>query len=222
MLPPFQHVGYWGDDEILVNVTNNGHTVYVSLTNDEQNIPIGVTGGPLFDDLYMFDQLHLHWGEHDEGSEHKFNGQSYAMEIHLVHHKIDYGTFNEALKYYDGLCVVSYFGEISEEDDEEMTNFINDLQSLIEPGSSVIRLIGEEFFWLKKTADQIDYFAYPGSLTTEPYAESVTWIAFTIPFKISRKQLAKFRNLRSHDSGVLINKNDRELQEFNNRPIVYV
>ncbi|XP_050440429.1 carbonic anhydrase 2-like [Adelges cooleyi] len=219
-LPEFQHVNYWGVESLYVNITNNGHTVHVELTDGEKEfLVLGITGGPLFDNFYEFDQMHIHWANDTHGSEHTLDGKSYAMEIHFVHFNSKYNNAEEAMNYIDGYCVLSYFGELSEEDDPEMENFISDLQLLIEPYSSIIRKIGEEFQFLEKTAYLQEYFTYPGSLTTTPFSECVIWMAFINTFKISKRQLAAFRQLRSSENHALINGNDRDLQPFNNRPI---
>lgn len=34
------------------------------------------------------------------------------MEIHLVHYKKIYGSFTNAQKYNDGICVVAVFGKV--------------------------------------------------------------------------------------------------------------
>lgn len=34
------------------------------------------------------------------------------MEVHIVHYKKDYGTYENAQNYNDGLCVVGFFGEV--------------------------------------------------------------------------------------------------------------
>ena len=34
-----------------------------------------------------------------------------------------------------------------------------------------------------------DYWTYPGSLTTPPYNESVTWVIFREPIEISKEQV---------------------------------
>lgn len=83
------------------------------------------------------------------------------------------------------------FKQIStiDEDDEEIETFINDLRYITRPGSSIKRAVGDEFFWLRKTANQRHYYTYPGSLTTEPFSECVTWMAFTSPFQLSRRQV---------------------------------
>ena len=45
------------------------------------------------------------------------------------------------------------------------------------------------------TARTSKYSTYKGSLTTPPCAESVEWINFLTPLKISRAQLQQFRML---------------------------
>ena len=68
-----------------------------------------LSGGPLNHD-YSLAQYHCHWGEKDDvGSEHQINGQSYGAEIHFVNWNTKYGSFNEALKYGDGLAVLAVF-----------------------------------------------------------------------------------------------------------------
>lgn len=34
------------------------------------------------------------------------------MEVHMVHFKKEYGSFQNALSYSDGVCVVGFFGEV--------------------------------------------------------------------------------------------------------------
>ncbi|KAG5849309.1 hypothetical protein ANANG_G00108570 [Anguilla anguilla] len=41
----------------------------------------------------------------------------------------------------------------------------------------------------------LSYWTYPGSLTTPPLLESVTWIVLKEPIRVSEKQMAKFRML---------------------------
>jgi hypothetical protein len=36
----------------------------------------------------------------------------YGMEVHIVHYKKEYGTFENAQTYSDGVCVVGFFGEV--------------------------------------------------------------------------------------------------------------
>lgn len=34
------------------------------------------------------------------------------MEVHMVHYKQEYGSFKNARKYRDGVCVVGVFGSV--------------------------------------------------------------------------------------------------------------
>lgn len=38
------------------------------------------------------------------------------MEIHFVHFRKDYGSYENAKKYKDGLCVISFFGKVFDMD----------------------------------------------------------------------------------------------------------
>lgn len=219
-LPFLRYFGYWAFNRATVEISNTGHTVNVKLTNDSEDVPF-ITGGPLFDCRYEFEQMHFHWGKNDMGSEHKVNGHKYAMEVHMVHYKKEYGSFQNALSYSDGVCVVGFFGEVSSKDNRDMANFIADLKYIVKPNTTIIRSFKEEFSFIKKTALKQHYYTYHGSLTTKPFTECVIWIIFTKPIKISRRQLMAFRELHSSHNGVLINENDRDLQPFNNRTIVY-
>ncbi|XP_050526092.1 carbonic anhydrase 7-like [Daktulosphaira vitifoliae] len=219
-LPFLRTTGYWTLENSQVEIKNTGHTVRVQLANTSDEIPY-VSGGPLFDAKYEFVQLHFHWGKDDFGSEHKVNGHQYAMEVHIVHYKKKYGSYENAQNFIDGICVIGFFGQVTTQNNLEMTNFVDDLKFIENMNTSIIRPFKEEFSWIKDTALKQHYYTYHGSLTTPPYAECVIWIIFTKPIPISRAQLKKFRNLHSSKNGILINENDRPLQPFNDRPIVY-
>ncbi|XP_025406686.1 carbonic anhydrase 7-like [Sipha flava] len=219
-LPFLRYFGYWAFNRATVNIANTGHTVCVTLANNSIEVPF-ITGGPLFDSRYEFKQMHFHWGKGDFGSEHKVNGYQYGMEVHIVHYKKEYGTFENAQTYSDGVCVVGFFGEVSPKDNREMDSFIADLKYITKPKSEIVRDFKEEFSWIRKTALKQHYYTYHGSLTTPPFTECVIWIIFTKPIKVSRNQLMAFRSLHSDHEGEMIKANDRSLQPFNNRTIVY-
>lgn len=203
-----------------VKLTNTGHTISIKLVDNDNDVPF-IVGGPLFNNTFNFHEMHFHWGPNDCGSEHEINGHKYAMEIHIVHYKTAYGSFEEAEKYLDGVCVIAVFLEISEYDNLEMAEFIKDLDYLHEYESSMVRTFRKEFFWMRNVTTEQHYYSYHGSLTTTPFAQCVIWILFTKPISISRKQLSEFRELQS-ESDKVIKTNDRELQSFNNRRVIYV
>lgn len=73
-----------------------------------------LSGGPLGNNVYAFEQLHFHWGENDyEGSEDLINNHSFPMEMHAVFYKEDYKSMDEALKHDDGLAILAYLYEVS-------------------------------------------------------------------------------------------------------------
>ncbi len=52
--------------------------------------------------------MHFHWGSHDSvGSEHMIDGVRFPMEMHLVHYKRSYGSFDEAVDKPDGIMVLA-------------------------------------------------------------------------------------------------------------------
>lgn len=81
-----------------------------------------LSGGPLGDSVYVFEQLHFHWGENDdEGSEDLINNHSFPMEMHAVFYKENYKSMAEALKHDDGLTVLAYLYEVSDHVDLEIS-----------------------------------------------------------------------------------------------------
>ncbi|CAO2610314.1 Carbonic anhydrase 7 [Lemmus lemmus] len=168
-----------------LSITNNGHSVQVDF-NDSDDRTV-VTGGPL-EGPYRLKQLHFHWGKkHDVGSEHTVDGKSFPSELHLVHWNAKkYSTFGEAAAAPDGLAVVGVFLEVG-------------------GGASGQRRVWELHvpLVLEDTKAQFNYFnpkcllptsrhywTYPGSLTTPPLSESVTWIVLREPIRISERQVS--------------------------------
>jgi len=80
-------------------------------TNESK--PAILFGGPLRDNIYVFEQLHFHWGWNDyEGSEALINNHSFSMEMHAVFYKEEYKSMQGALNHDDGLTVLAYFYEV--------------------------------------------------------------------------------------------------------------
>ena len=50
---------------------------------------------------------------------------------------------------------------------------------------------------LSHSAKDRSFFTYPGSLTTPPLYESVTWTLFSEPIEVSQSQLAAMRALKT-------------------------
>ena len=73
-----------------------------------------LSGGPLeAGKTYQILQLHFHWGKDDtKGSEHTLGGNSFPLEMHIVHTRTDLTDVMSALKTPKGLAVTGFFFEI--------------------------------------------------------------------------------------------------------------
>ena len=62
-------------------------------------------------DCYSFVQIHFHWGNDTwrGGSEHLIRRLRYPAEMHIVHYNAKYGSYEEAIKYPDGVAVIGVF-----------------------------------------------------------------------------------------------------------------
>ncbi|XP_060825667.1 carbonic anhydrase 2-like [Bombus pascuorum] len=198
-------------------IMNNGHTVMI---HNSDSKPLEISGASL-NSTYVFEQLHFHWGNNDSlGAEDLINNNSYSMEMHAVFWKKAYGTYDEALKQDDGLSVLGYW--------YEATNEANPLFDLIVPQISEIKKAGSNEVLrdndiiskliVPDLASAQDYFTYKGSLTTPPCLEIVQWIDFARPQHISHEQLAVFRSIKDFDNKE-VTHNFRPVQPLDGRTV---
>ena len=158
-----------------------------------------LTGGPLTGGEYELWQFHAHWGnENSHGSEHTVDGHTYAAELHLVHwNRTAYPSPNVAAGESDGLAVLGLFMEVGEEDHPEFAKLIPYLEKITHCGDKVpttsASIDPSEF--LPQQGQPKKIWTYQGSLTTPPLLESVIWLVFQKPIKISESQLKVMRQL---------------------------
>lgn len=191
---PLEFHGHW-DNVGEATFENTGKTAVVRFQREEQPYLIG---GPLHEDVYLFEQLHFHWSDDDNaGCEHIFEDKQYSMEVHAVHYNKKYSTFKEAADKPDGLAVVGIFLEATDNADNPcFTKLTKAVQDIIKVNTST-SVAPDCLTWIKEEALCKDYYTYQGSLTTEPYLESVTWILYPTPIHVSKHQVAHFRELKS-------------------------
>jgi carbonic anhydrase len=150
-----------------VDQINNGHTI-------QQNVMAGsFLRIPARGMSFELKQFHFH-----SPSEHKINGQSFAMELHFVH-------ANEE----GALGVV---GVLIKEGKEHPV--LKQLWSFMpeNAGDTSQQPIGiEDTNLLPPTRE---YFTYGGSLTTPPCSEGVKWIILKTPIEASAEQIAIFKS----------------------------
>lgn len=176
----------------VVDIENTGASWKANVNSEGSSLK----GGPL-EDEYALWQFHAHWGNDDtKGSEHTIDGRRYAAELHLVHwNKTKYSTPEEAASKGDGLAVLGMLmKEHEDEEHSELNKVINMLPSIRFKGDKVSfpEPVDPVNLLPKKSRE---FWTYPGSLTTPPLLESVTWIVFKEPIDVSKDQLKAMRQL---------------------------
>ncbi|XP_041771257.1 carbonic anhydrase 7 [Anopheles merus] len=198
------------------NLTNNGHTVVVTM---ESEVTPTVSGGPLTG-VYEYSQLHFHWGDNDTfGSEDMIDNHRFPMELHVVFFKQEYKNARTALNHPDGLTVLAFFFEIAPDDNPMYQEFIellgnvtgSHLSARFDTPPSLKDLIAD---------DLLHYYTYDGSLTTPPCSEVVTWIDFKEPILLSHAQVQAFRALENEE-GHPLTHNFRPVQPLGDRVVLY-
>ncbi|ESO11606.1 hypothetical protein HELRODRAFT_71763 [Helobdella robusta] len=168
-------------------VTNNGHTVTVSLPNDVLTIR---DGG--LDSQYTFAQFHFHWGSNDSyGSEHLDHNKAYSAELHFVHwNSGKYSSVAESYNYADGLAVLGVLIDVHD------PRINQDLDILTESFHSIEYLNNwtsvAPFKLINLFPPERDYYRYYGSLTTPGCNEIVVWTLFKNPIYLSSVQVFIF------------------------------
>ncbi|XP_068082962.1 carbonic anhydrase 1-like [Anabrus simplex] len=176
-------------------ILNSGHGVKVHM----EAKGCGLQGGPL-EGNFSPDNWHCHWGAtSEEGSEHTIDGQAYAGEIHIVHwNSTKYKSCEEAADKEDGLAVIGILLKIGKAHGEmqKLVSLLPQIQyseakASIPKGIDIGKFIpGSKI-----------YYTYPGSLTTPPCTENVTWIVFRDPIDVCEEQLAAFRTVLVYKEG---------------------
>ncbi|XP_040185299.1 carbonic anhydrase 7 [Rana temporaria] len=207
------------DQSTSISLSNNGHSVMVEFDdNDDKTV---LSGGPL-NDSYRLKQFHFHWGtQRHEGSEHTVDGKSYPCELHLVHWNAkSYPTFADAAGAPDGLVVIGVFLEIGEE--HPSLNRLTDALYMVRFKGTKAQF--DNFNPKCLLPQSLDYWNYPGSLTTPPLNETVNWIVLKETISVSEKQMERFRktllfNAEEEQERIHMVNNYRPPQPLNGRKV---
>ena len=111
---PFSFIGYekLSISKGTLTAKNTGGTLKLMA-----DLGVGLLGGGPLNVQYEFVEMHYHWGDYEalegrEGSEHKINGKSYPLELHMVHKNIHDRNIDDALCHENGLCVLAFVFEV--------------------------------------------------------------------------------------------------------------
>lgn len=172
-------------EEVPMAIFNNGHTIEVEYEE----------GSSIVYNEKEYDVLQFHF---HQPSEHTIDGQSFPMELHIVH-------ANEA----GNLAVVGVMLAEGEAENVAYSTMFNNLP--VEEGEP-----DEETDIMINVMDLLPentdtYFTYEGSLTTPPCTEIVRWLVLAEPVTLSAEQIAAF--------GEIYSNNARPVQPLNTRDL---
>lgn len=190
---PVDIVGYSIGGAPVVEFAYGGSADRIVNSGDFVKVKYADGGGIRIDGReYELIEAHAH-----NPSEHTLNGESFALEMHLVHKRDD--------------------GEIA---------VVGVLYRLGEPNLAIRQIIdaapaqGETAVAPSSPLQAADYlpssggyYAYDGSLTTPPYTEGVRWIVMADALQVSKAQALRLADLTG---GV---PNNRPTQPLNGRDI---
>ncbi|MBI5599285.1 MAG: carbonic anhydrase family protein [Deltaproteobacteria bacterium] len=171
-------------DNPELDIENNGHTIKVDYREGSKVVVNGAEYGLV--------QFHFH-----SPSEHTLDGKYYDMELHLVH------------KNKEGkLAVVGVFMKKGEAN-AALDRILDNMPKKAGEKADVKAAFNASTLL---PADRSAYYTYPGSLTTPPCTEGVTWLVLKNPIQLSDKQLAAYRKI--------MDNTNRPLQPLNERRIL--
>jgi len=155
-----------------LHIIDNGHTVMINYGSGSS---MSVGGKK-----YALKQFHFH-----RPSEEKINGKGYEMVVHLVHADQEGKLAVVAVllqKGNDNPVVHELWSDLPKEKEKEefLDNVQIDVAGLL-PGNR-------------------GYYTFPGSLTTPPCSEGVTWFVLKHPVTISPAEIEQFSRLYRHDA----------------------
>ena len=176
-----------------LNFAYNGAAHHITNTGEFVKVIYQDAGGILVDGSeYRLAEAHAH-----NPAEHTVDGESFALEMHMVH-----------ITAQGNIAVVGILYQLGEANPA--------IQAIIDsapaqgeadtkPTSS---LAADEYL-----PSGSGYYAYTGSLTTPPYTEGVQWLVQSEVLEVSEAQVGKLAALTGGGA------NNRPVQPLNNRQI---
>jgi len=158
--------------DVSASLVNNGHALQV-------NVAEGSSFTTSSGKRYRLLQFHAH-----TPSEHLLDGKEYPMEIHMVH-EADDKSFAVV-----GVLVDSPEGAPA---DVGLAAALKEFPTAINDPKEFSRKVNPGR-WMPAVGKR-GYFNYPGSLTTPPCSEGVSWFVMREPIKVSQDQIDHVKQL---------------------------
>ncbi|MCQ8064034.1 carbonic anhydrase family protein [Salmonella enterica] len=211
-LQPLKLKGY-EVQEGAFSMTNNGHTVQISLPHTMRLLFNGSE--------FIAQQMHFHWGgasSEISGSEHTVDGRRHVAEVHVVHYNSKYGSYEEAVSAPDGLAVLAALFTVKDYSENiYYSNFISHLTKIRYPGQTTVLTDLDIIDMLPENLQS--YYTYRGSLTTPPCTENVLWFILKDEVQISKAQILKLENTLLDHHNRTIHNDYRLTQPLNERTV---
>ncbi|WP_248723194.1 carbonic anhydrase [Seonamhaeicola sp. ML3] len=170
---------------LLSEVENNGHSIQFDFEPGDSINYKGKT--------FYLKQIHFH-----EPAEHRINGITYPIEMHLVH-----------VSKRGEIAVLGVLGEEGQE--SQLFEFF---ESFLPLENGAVKDIHQKIDLSSLLLEDKHYYSYGGSLTTPPCSENVNWIVFKEPMVLSVEEVLKLK------SNMPVN-NYRNEQPLNGRIVNY-
>ena len=155
-----------------LDIIDNGHTIMITYAPGS-SISIGGK-------LYALKQFHFH-----RPSEEKINGKGFEMVAHLVHASSEGDLAVVAVlleRGNDNPLVHEIWADFPKEKEKEE------------------RLDNVKINAAELLPDAHGYYRFPGSLTTPPCTENVTWFVLKNPVTVTDAEIDKFSQLYRNDA----------------------
>ena len=155
-----------------LHIIDNGHTIMLNYAPGSF-IQVG-------DKRYTLKQFHFH-----RPSEEHINGKEYEMSLHLVHADEQGNLAVVAVLLQRGAensLIEELWSDLPQEknQEEDLDNVQINVKALL--------------------PSDLDYYTFPGSLTTPPCTENVTWFVLKRPVTVSAAEIQRFEKLYRHNA----------------------
>jgi carbonic anhydrase len=155
-----------------LHIIDNGHTIMINYAPGS-TIQVG-------DKRYTLKQFHFH-----RPSEEQIDGKAYEMSLHLVHADEQGNLAVIAVlltRGGDNPLVHELWTDLpKEKEPEELLNNVQINVKALLPSN-------------------LGYYTFPGSLTTPPCTENVTWFVLKQPVTVSAAEIQQFEKLYRHNA----------------------